>query len=280
MKRPRWLPLAVAVPAAILLLLALTILFIPDETLRGLAARGLEREGYTFQAARFGKALPLGIKARNLVIAGERGPLLKADEATVRLRLLPLLMGRVLVAYHLRIGGGFVTGDLSLTKGGAMRLEIGGVRLEDIPFFPTVTGAQVKGVLRVKGNIRGPQRMANGEVQIEVRDAMLAGVKIGETPLPDASYRTVQGMLGIKGGKATLESLTFQGEGLYVRLKGDIPLTTPLAAAPLNLALELMPKPETLERQKFIFLFLAKYLTTPGHYQIPVRGTLAKPAIQ
>jgi hypothetical protein len=41
-----------------------------------------------------------------------------------------------------------------------------------------------------------------------------------------------------------------------------------------------MPKPEFLEGQKFVFLLLTKYLTTPGHYQIPVRGTLAKPVIQ
>jgi hypothetical protein len=41
-----------------------------------------------------------------------------------------------------------------------------------------------------------------------------------------------------------------------------------------------MPKPGFLESQKFVFLLLTKYLTTPGHYQIPVRGTLAKPVIQ
>ena len=77
-----------------------------------------------------------------------------------------------------------------------------------------------------------------------------------------------------------LESFTFQGEGLYARLKGYFPQATPLGDAPLNLSLELMPKPEFLEKQKFVFLLLNKYLTTPGHYDIPVRGTLAKPLLQ
>ena len=81
-------------------------------------------------------------------------------------------------------------------------------------------------------------------------------------------------------GAIKLESFTLEGEGLYVRLKGGLPLTMPLGAAPLNLTLELMPKPEFLERQKFVFLLLTKYLTSPGHYEIPIRGTLAKPAIQ
>jgi len=35
-----------------------------------------------------------------------------------------------------------------------------------------------------------------------------------------------------------------------------------------------------MEKQKFVFLLLSKYLTSPGAYQIPIRGTLAKPAIQ
>ncbi|KAF0219743.1 MAG: hypothetical protein FD174_1756 [Geobacteraceae bacterium] len=280
MKLPRWLPIAAAVPAVIFFLLVLTIVFIPDEALQGVVARGFEREGYSFQAERFGKTFPLGIKVRNMVISGNRGALVKADEASARLRFFPLLTGRVRISYHAGIGGGSVTGDLFPQRGGEMHLEMSGVRLEDIPFFSTVTGAQVKGALRVKGSFRGPQSAARGELQIEVKDAALTGVKIGETPLPDASYSTVQGMLRISGGKATLESLTFQGEGLYVRLRGDIPLVTPLTAAPLNLTLELMPKPELLEKQKFVFLLLVKYLSTPGHYQIPVKGTLAKPAIQ
>lgn len=279
MKKRRWLYCAAAIPAALFVLLVLTVLFIPDEALQGVVARGLEREGYSFQAAKLGMAFPMGLKARNLVIGNDKGALIKADEFVVRLRLFPLLIGRVQMSFHARIGGGVLTGDLSLRKGGDMHLDISNVRLEDIPFFPTVTGAEVKGLLRVQGNFRGPQRTAKGELRMEVRDAALAGVKIGETPLPDASYSAVQGMLRVTGGKGTLESLTFQGEGLYVRLKGDILLSANLSSAPLNLTLELMPKPEFLEKQKFVFLLLTKYLSSPGHYQIPVRGTLAKPAI-
>jgi len=35
-----------------------------------------------------------------------------------------------------------------------------------------------------------------------------------------------------------------------------------------------------MEKQKYVFLLLAKYLISPGAYQIPIRGTLAKPAFQ
>ncbi len=226
------------------------------------------------------RRLPLGIKARNLEIADERGPLLRADSAAVRLRLLPLFAGKVSFSYRAEIGKGEIRGDFSPFSGGEAHVEISHLRLEDIPFFPTATGARIKGDLQAQGSFRGKGNSASGEAQLEVKNVELAGVKIGEMPLPDASYDNVRGALKVNKGKAVLESFTLQGEGLYVRLKGDFPVIAPLGAAPLNLTLELMPKPDFLEKQKFVFLLLAKYLTSPGAYQIPIRGTLAKPAIQ
>jgi type II secretion system protein N len=98
-------------------------------------------------------------------------------------------------------------------------------------------------------------------------------------PLPDASYSSIRGMFRVAAGKGTLESLTFRGEGIYSRLSGTLPVSGPLANAPLDLTLELMPKPDFLERQKFVFLLLAKYQASPGSYRIPVKGVLLKPAI-
>lgn len=266
------------IPAAIVCFIALTILFVPGRELKGVVTRYLAAQGYTFQAKSFGLAFPLGIGGKGFEIGTEKGPVIKLDKAAVKLRILPLFLGRLVIGCQGTIGKGQITGEYNPTKKGGGKLEITGVRLEDIPFFQTVAGAQVKGELRAKGNIKGKQAAATGELQLSVRDAQLQGVKLGEMPLPDASYKTVQGMLRFGGGKANLESLTFDGDGLYTRLKGDIPLINPISAAPLNLTLELMPRAEFLEKQKFIFLLLLKYQTSPGHYQLPVRGTLGKPS--
>jgi type II secretion system protein N len=276
----RWPAIAVGIPASLLLLVIFVILFIPAAALEKVVAGAFERAGYTFRAAEFGKALPFGIKASNMEIADERGALLRADSASVRLRLLPLFTGKVSLSCRVAIGNGEIMGDLSAISGGETHVEISHLRLEDIPFFPTATGAGVKGDLQAHGNFSGKGNSARGEVQLEVKNMELAGVKISEMPLPDASYENVRGALKVTNGKADLESFTFQGEGIYVRLKGDFPVTTPPGAAPLNITLELMPKPDFLEKQKFVFLLLSKYLTSPGAYQIPIRGTLAKPAIQ
>jgi type II secretion system protein N len=276
----RWFLIAAGVPAALLLFVIFLILFTPAESLQGVVYRYLEHEGYTCRTQEFGKALPLGIKANNVELADERGVLLRADEAVVRLRLLPLLAGKVSFSYRLGIGGGDIRGEFSLLRGGEMDFAISRLRMEDIPFFLTATGTRVKGDLSAQASFRGFGNKAAGEAQLEAKGAELAGVKIGEMPLPDAVYDMVRVALKVSSGKAVLESATLQGAGLYVRLKGDFPVTTPLGSAPLNLTLELMPKPDFLEKQKFVFLLLAKYLISPGAYQIPIRGTLAKPAIQ
>src|SRR5690242_14022655 len=112
MKR-HWPAIAIGVPAALLLFVIFLILLIPDRELQGLVGRAVAREGYTLRADRLGKALPLGIEARNLELADERGMLVKADELSVRLRLLPLLAGRVSFDFRARIGKGDVKGDFS-----------------------------------------------------------------------------------------------------------------------------------------------------------------------
>lgn len=268
-----------AIPLLLLLLVVFTIILTPTEAVRGVVVRGLEKEGYSFRAVKFRKAFPLGFAARSVEISSEQGPVVKADTAVVRLKLLPLLIGRVSIAADARIGGGTFAADCTLSGGGSIQLSASHIRLEDIPFFPTVTGGQAKGELRMNAAIKGLRKTQSGEMTLAVRGAELTGLKVGQTPLPDAAYPSVQGKLLFRGGRATLESFTLQGEGLYVRLKGDMPLVAPLSAAPLNVTLELMPKPEFMEKQKFVFLLLTKYLDTPGHYQIPVHGTLSHPAI-
>jgi type II secretion system protein N len=276
----RWGAMAAAGIGGLLLFVVFVIIFTPATAVQGVVERALSSAGYTFRASQFGKALPLGIKAGNVEIADERGVLFKADDAAVRLRLLPLLTGRISFGFRAGIRGGEATGDFSPSRGGEMDFQISKVRLEDIPFFTNVTDVRAIGELQAEGEFRGNGGSANGKARLEIKSLQLNGVKIGGIPLPDASYDTVRGALKVTGGKAVLESATLQGDGIYVRLSGDFPVTNPLGAAPLNLTLELMPKPDFMEKQKLVFLLLARYLASPGNYRIPIHGTLGRPAIQ
>jgi type II secretion system protein N len=280
MKLNRPLLICVWTVSALLLFMVLTIIFIPASGIRDAIARGLERQGYTMRTSQFGKAFPLGLKARDLEISDDRGSLVRLDRVSARLSLPALCIGRIVIHYHAEIGKGTIDGDVSPMRNSRLSLDLEHVQLEDIPLFRTVTEAQVKGDLNANADVRGTQGIYRGELRLWVRKAVLNGVKIGGMPLPDASYDTIQGMCRVNAGKVNLESFTLQGKGLYVRLKGEMTVASRYGSAPLNLTLELMPKPEFLESQKFVFLLLTKYLTTPGHYQVPIRGTLAKPVIQ
>ncbi len=280
MKLSRPFTTAASIAIAFLILAIFTVLFIPAKEIRDTVARGLEQEGYSMRAGNFGKSFPLGVKARNLEILDERGSLVKLDEATARVAILPLLLGKFEVCYHAEIGKGTIDGHYSPGRKKEFSVEADNVQLEDIPFFQTVAGARVKGKMNSHVEFREAGNGFRGEARIFVKRAVLNGLKVGGMPLPDASYETVRGLYLLSGGKGTLESLSLEGHGIYVRLRGEIPLTSPPGSAPINLTLELMPKPIFLENQKFVFLLLLKYLTSPGHYQIPIRGTLGKPAIQ
>ena len=263
----------------LLLFVFLTIMFVPASILLSAANSGLSGYGLRLGAVKFGKALPLGIKGEGFVLSSQSGELLKVRKGRITLDLLPLLAGRVNISISADIGSGSLVSSLSLLRSPSTAVKVKNVRLEEVPFFQTVAGMKATGLFSARVALKGALAKAKGEVQLEIQGAELAGIKLGEMPLPDAAYRTVQGMVKVENGRGVIESFALQGDDIYVRLKGGLPLVDPLQATPLDLSLEIMPKPELLEKQKLIFLLLMKFQDTPGHYLIPVRGTLGKPQV-
>jgi len=264
---------------SLVLLFALTIILVPVGEIKGVVTRVLEREGYQLQAEEFHKSFPLGITVRNAQVSDERGMLIKLDSATFRLKLLPLFIGTITLAADARIGDGEVSASFQ-PRTSTISLHSERVKLQDIPALQITTGANLQGNLFLDGSFAGRGTALHGDMRMEIKRAQLSGIKVSGMPLPDASYENIRGMFRASGGKGILESLTFQGDGIYIRLKGSVAMAEPLGVSPLNLTIELMPKPDFLEKQKLVFLLLAKYQKSPGSYRIPVTGTLMSPFIQ
>ena len=276
-RRPLYL--ACGIPAALICFCFLTLLFTPNDAVKGVLVRIADNAGYTLDCTGFGKRFPLGFKADAVELSSAQGPLIRLRDARVGLKLLPLLTGKLRVACRGAIGTGEIEGEVDLGKSQGWAVQCKGVRLEEIPYFSTAAEARVRGELRLSGKMVTRKGIGEGDMQVEVRGAELSGVKVGAMPLPDASYKEVRGALSIEKGRAVLKSFTLDGDGIYVRLKGDSTLANLVGNSPLNLTLDLMPKPSFMERQKFVFLLLIKYQNSPGSYSIPIRGTLAHPAI-
>ncbi|RNC68142.1 MAG: type II secretion system protein GspN [Desulfuromonadales bacterium] len=263
--------------ACIFLILAFTVILVPSREIEGVIIRRLAAEGYTFHSSGFGKTFPLGIAAGGVTLADRRGVLLRLDRLRARIAIIPLLTGKGVVLFDGALGPGRIAGTAE--RDGATHIEARDIRLDDIPFFRTVADAQVKGILAADATFRGTGPRATGEIRLEVNGADVRSVKLGGTPIPDATYDRVRGKVRIGNGRATLDSVALQGEGIYIRLAGGFPLAAPLGASPLDLTLELMPQPAFLNRQRVIFALMTKYLVTPGQYRLPIRGTLDKPLL-
>jgi type II secretion system protein N len=279
MRVRRFVAVVAAVFFGLLLLLALTLLFVPGGDLVGVVQRAMARQGLTLAVGSVGKVLPVGIDARQVVVSSEQGEIIAFDRLVCRVRLLPLLLGRLQWSADAELG----SGRLSLTGTAGKRPQVAitssNLRLERVAILKTVLGGSVQGMFSVSGSLAGSWPGAKGALKldaaaIEMHDASLGGMR-----LPDALYRTMRGAFAVDGGKVTLQSVALEGDGIYARLQGGFPVTAPITAAPLTMTLELMPKSEFLDRQKLVFLLLTKFMVSPGNFLIPVKGTLGAPSV-
>ena len=264
--------------SGLLLLLALTYFFFPIERVNTVITQQLESQELTVTPAAH-KALLPGLDWDDLLLSSGQGPLIGCDLLKIRLLLAPLLVGRVKLGAAATIRNGHLDLEYGLTGKEVLWLRADGINLADIPLFKTVLAAKATGSLRVEGAVRRGPKGQNGELKLEVQQLEFSGAKLGGFSLPDAANLRTRGMIRISDGNIRLESFTLQGEGIYMRISGDIPGGANAVNAPLNLILEIMPNPEFLDKQKLVFMLLAKFMVSPGNYRLPIHGTLLKPAI-
>lgn len=267
--------------AAGILFIYFVALFFPTSELVRIVSRLTLRHGATIAVSGIRKSLPLGIRARGVVVSGERGALLAVDRLDLDLRFLPLLSGRLIIGYAGYIGQGRLSGEFELSGPGRLEVEAANIRLEDIPLLYNLSPARITGMMAGNGKIRGWGRDAAGRYQIALSGLQVTGAGIGGTMLPNVASQSVQAVLGVGNGVIKAESVSMQGDGLYARLRGDVRgLYGVAGSAPIDLSLELMPKPDFMDRQKPIFALLARYAVSPGNYLLPIRGTVGKPELQ
>jgi type II secretion system protein N len=260
------------------LFLACIYLFLPTRQVNELISHLLADQGFSLSPEAHKTLLP-GLAWHQPVLSSDQGPLLRFDRLAVRLQLLPLLTGRAVIGLKSALGAGRLELVHGINGANALELAADGIQLSDIPFFKTVLGATAGGSLWSEGQLSRKAGMLSGDLKLEVKQLAFSGVKLGAFPLPDAANLRCQGVVRVAGGRARLESFTLQGDGIYMRLSGDLPGAADAATAPLNLTLELMPKPEFMDKQKLVFLLLAKFAVSPGVFKVPIRGTLLKPTI-
>jgi type II secretion system protein N len=271
----RWIGLALCLP---LLFLLAVYFFFPVQKLEQWVMMVLESQSLTISPGLKKQFIP-GLSWVKPVLSSDQGALVRCDRLGFQPQLWPLLSGRAVVRASAVLGNGRITADYGLTGKQALVLDVNGVGLADIPFFKTALGASAAGSLWSEGRFSRSAKGLNGELKVDIKQMELAGIKLGGFPLPDVANLHAQGMVRILDSQARLESFTLQGEGIFMRLSGAVPTGASAMNTPLDLVLEIMPKPEFMEKQKLVFLLLIKFMTSPGVYKVPIRGTVLKPVI-
>lgn len=266
------------IAAVPVLFLLFSYLFFPPARIDAVLAQVLSRQGLKLAPALHKTLLP-GVAWDSLLLSSEQGALLSCERLQIRVLLLHLLTGRAVFSAGATIGTGHLDIRYALNGKDALELDAAGISLADIPFFKSVLGAKAAGNFWSRGALRRGAKGLSGDLKLEVKQLEFSGVKLGAFPLPDAANLQTRGMVKVSDGKVRLESFTLEGEGIYMRLSGDLPSGGNAGVTPLNLNLEIMPKPEFLEKQRLVFMLLTKFMTSPGVYSVPIRGTLLKPQI-
>ena len=83
-------------------------------------------------------------------------------------------------------------------------------------------------------------------------------------PVPLDLFSSAKGKAVVTGDLVTVESLGFQGEGLYARLSGTV------KGNKTTMQLEILPE-RGAEKQFPMILLLKQYEKSPGRYVIPLR---------
>jgi type II secretion system protein N len=267
----------IAAAGAALFLLFCYLTF-PSAKIDAAIARVLTQQGLTLTPTVHKTVLP-GLAWDAPVLSSEQGPLVNCQRLQIRALLLPILTGRAVLAGEATIGTGHLNIRYALNGKTALDLAAKGIALADIPFFKSVLGAKAAGSLWSQGSLQRSAKGLSGDLKLEIKQLEFSGVKLGAFALPDVTNLKTQGMVKVTDGKARLESFTLEGDGVYMRLSGDIPTGANAAVTPLSMSLQIMPKADFLEKQKLVFMLLARFMTAPGIYTVPIRGTLLKPLI-
>jgi type II secretion system protein N len=264
--------------ASAILFSGFVYLFFPSERIDRSLEQILQPQGLKVSPMVHKTLLP-GLGWDNMQLSSTQGELLNFDRLRIRPLLFRLLTGRAVVAGTASIGKGRLDIGYAFNGKEALDLSIDDINLSRIPFFKTVAGARLDGMLWSQGKLLRGAGGLSGDLKLEVKQLSFSGIKLGAFPLPDAGGLKTQGMVRVVDNRARLESFTLEGEGIYMRLSGDLPTGASAVMVPLNMTLEIMPKTEFLEKQKLVFMLLAKFMASPGVYKVPIRGTLLKPEI-
>ena len=274
--------LAVALFAAGVALMATAAFYIlPLSIAEQMLKDSLREQGALVSWQSLGRTFPFGLKASGVEVVdiSTNRPVVRLEEAGVRLDLPGLLGGVLRFPLNARMGRGVITGvaDIRL-QGALLDMEATGVEIDAIPVVAALN-------VRTKGSVGGTLSMRlpwdgcpAGSVRLRSGRIDGNGVRFMGLPLSlgDIEQAGLNAELG--NCKVVVEGMWVDGSELSAKLAGELVPMAPLAASRLDMTLEVTPK-GNLAGQQWLLSFISPYRRSSNYYYMTIRGTFAQPVI-
>jgi type II secretion system protein N len=239
----------------------------------------------------------LGVRAEGVKLASDSGLAIPIEEATVSLRLLPLLVGRRSVAFRVRLYDGTVRGTADLSDGQRhLTAAVDGVDLGAALPLRKAAGADLLG--RVDGTAEvtvpaAPGEKLSGRVDVRVREAGIAGGQLpipgmsSGLPLPRMAFGELTAAVQLGDGRATFQKLEAKGgdaelstEGLYFVVQPRMEFAPIFGKAKVRVAEAFWSKSQTQGFKGLAEASLAQAKGTDGAWHFTVTGSVGHPRLQ
>ena len=291
--RPRLLYAAFTLVA---FLLALRWTFPADAVKQRIIVEAAAR-GWQVDMADVGPGGMLGIEAEGVTVEDASGLRIPIDELTASLRLLPLLVGRLSVAFDARMYDGEVDGTADLS-GDERQIAISaeGVDLSRALPLRKASGLDLAGKLSGKADLRfpaAPNGTPEGRIDFTVKDAGVNGGQLpvpgmtGPLALPKLGLGDVVAAVALEKGKATFEKLEARGgdadftaEGLYAVLQPRLQHAPIAGKATLRVKDAFWARRETQAFKGLADAALASSRGRDGAWSFQVAGSVGRPQLR
>lgn len=260
---------AYVIAAALMFLSLAWWIAIPDGALFAEAAKAavIRSSGLTISLTGLSKSPFYSLRADSLTVEyqGKTARPLKEIKASVPVS--GLLRGKAAAEISAIAAGGRLAGTVSYAGGAAsIDIRVERASLAELLALAPVSGS---GVVDAQAKLVG----GAGEIRFTVKEMKL------ETSgplalLPLDKFKGMNGAIDMSGREVTVKGLEIEGDSLHGRIKGKI------TDGALDLAIEIFPDAAATKENSFILAGLLKYQESPGHYKIPVTGTIARPVVR
>lgn len=182
---------------------------------------------------------------------------------------------RATPALHVSLEGpGRIDGVVTLDAAPAFAGELEEVDLRQLPWSSFWPGSELSGLLNATVDLAREQAWARGSVELHAREGSLTAPAVLPVTLPFAS---LDGTLRLgDGALLEVESLAMDGPLFKATANGRIAEARSLAAAPLDLHIDLEANP----RQVGLIQGAGIPMTRDGRGSLRVRGTVSAPEIR